>query len=274
MPDPFLTAGHAGPAGALHSPNAPDAPRLALPAGGLALPAGVVQVWLLPEADVAQACRALAHTLSGDERERAGRYRFEHDRQRFIARRGMLRWLIGRYLGCEPAALRFGVDALGKPAWQWPAAPGLAFSVSQAESLALLAFARNCRLGIDVAQVIDGVDIAGVAREVFSPCEQNALAAARGEVRAAFFSTWSRKEALLKAMGTGLSGEPAAYATQADRRGGSRWRAWHHGAALGGWTLLDLAAGPQVRAALAVSLPQAQVWLGACALPGAGLPSR
>jgi 4'-phosphopantetheinyl transferase len=225
-----------------------------------------VQVWVLGHAAVEGACAALGHALSPDERQRAAAYRQAPHRQRFIARRGMLRWLLGRYLGCEPASLVFGPGGFGKPVLHWPAAPRLGFSVSQAEGMALLAFARDCSVGVDVEQVAGGIDIAGVAREVFSPAEMRLLDAAGPDAAAAFFSTWSRKEALLKAVGTGLAGQPCSYTTGEDGLPGQgRWRAWHNGVALAGWTFLDLDAGRHARAALAVSLQAAQVSVRHCA---------
>jgi 4'-phosphopantetheinyl transferase len=237
----------------------------------LSLAPNTVQVWLLPDAQVERTCSALAHTLSPDEQERASRYLRQPHRQRFVARRGMLRWLIARYLGCRPESLRFRLDGLGKPALQRPAASALAFSVSQTEGLALLAFAWDCRLGVDVELLRDGVDSAGVGRDIFSCIEQKTLEAARPDSAAAFFRIWSRKEALLKALGTGLSDQSASYTTQDDLlQGEPRWRASRSGVPFTGWTFLDLALSPQVRAALAVSRPDAQVSLGLCALPAPG----
>ena len=228
---------------------------------------GTVQVWVLPDADVQAACSALAHTLSPDEHERARRYQREPHRDRFIARRGMLRWLSAGYLGCAPESLCFHFDGFGKPGLQRAAAPKseLAFSVSQTQSMALLAFAWDCSVGVDVEQLMDGVDITSVGREVFSLAEERALHAARPASAAAFFSTWTRKEALLKAVGTGLSLQASSYTTQDDRQRESRWRASRNGLPLAGWTFLDLMLTPGVRAALAVSRRDAQVWLNLCA---------
>ena len=226
-----------------------------------------VQVWVLHDRDVAQICSALGHTLSPQELARASAYKREPHRARFIARRSMLRWLSARYLACSPEALCLSFDGLGKPAWQRPTAPRLAFSVSQTESMALLAFAWDCQVGVDVEQLMDGVDFAGVAQAVFSSAEKKALQAARLDPAAAFFSIWTRKEALLKAMGTGLSPQSRNYTTQdALQQCQGRWRACRNGLPLTGWTLLDLAAGPGVKAALAVSCRDAQVSLRHCPL--------
>ena len=54
-------------------------------------------------------------TLSADERGRAARFHFERDRKHFIAARGLLRELLGRYLARAPASLRFAYGPRGKP---------------------------------------------------------------------------------------------------------------------------------------------------------------
>ncbi|WP_354673519.1 4'-phosphopantetheinyl transferase family protein [Cupriavidus alkaliphilus] len=232
----------------------------------LALPDGAVQVWRLDDAQVDPACTRLAHTLAPDERARALAYRHARHCNGYIARRGLLRWLVGGYLHCQPEALRLAVSPFGKPVLQWPQT-GLAFSVAHTDGLALLAFARDCRLGVDVERRAGGVaggvnaaDVPGFGRGIFSVQEAQVLARARPASAEALLSIWTRKEALLKALGTGLSVDPTAYTTEDDwRRGAGHWRASRDGIPMSGWTCLDLDAGAGFRAALAVSLPDASV---------------
>jgi 4'-phosphopantetheinyl transferase len=239
------------------------------------LPENTVQVWALHESVIQYACAALKHTLSPDERLRAGAYRQDPHRDRFIARRGILRHLLGGYLNCEPASLRFGSTQHGKPVLLHPDAASFAFNVSHTEAVALLAFASNCNIGVDVEQWIDGMEVAGIGREIFSSGEEETLASAGPDSVATFFSLWTRKEALLKAVGTGLSHQPTCYSTENDpRRGKGYWRASYNGAALSGWTCRDLALGPNIRGALAVSMHDTPVSLQFCtSLIQAGMPS-
>ncbi|MDW3687936.1 4'-phosphopantetheinyl transferase superfamily protein [Cupriavidus sp. CV2] len=242
-------------AGRTASPLLPDPSRLSLPERA-------VHVWVLNDALIDRVCSMLAHALSPDERQRARAYRHEKHRNNFIARRSLLRWLIGGYLTCNPESLRFSVTPFGKPALQWPHAARLAFSVSHTDGLTLLAFAWDCRVGVDVERRIDGLDVAGIGRGIFSPMEEEALDPRRPDSAATLLSIWTRKEALLKALGMGLSGEPNAYTTEDDLLiGEGRWCASHNGTTLSGWTCLDLVLGPEVRAALAVSLEDPSVTL-------------
>jgi 4'-phosphopantetheinyl transferase len=230
--------------------------------GRLSLPENTVHVWVLNDAHIEHACAALAHTLSADELQRACAYKREKDRVRFIARRSILRSLIGRYLDCRGESLRFRVAPFGKLALQQPDGARLAFNVSQTDGTALLAFAWDCHVGVDVERLVSGMDVIGIGREVFSSIEEAALDAARPDSATAFFTTWSRKESLLKALGTGLSGEPKSYTTGNDSQlGVGRWTASHKGAALTGWTCLDIDLRPEFHGSLAVSLDSARVSL-------------
>lgn len=250
------------------APNVGRTASLFLPdPSRLSLSERAVHVWVLNDALIEPACSALAHTLSPDERQRARAYRHEINRNDFIARRSLLRWLIGGYLTCKPESLRFSVTPFGKPALQWPHAGRLAFSVSHTHGMTLLAFAWDCRVGVDVERRIDGVDVAGIGRGIFSPIEEEVLEATRPDSAATLLSIWTRKEALLKALGRGLSGEPNAYTTEDDLlRGEGRWCASHNGTTISGWTCLDLVLGPEVRGALAVSLEDASVAIRHCSL--------
>ncbi|AQV96811.1 4-phosphopantetheinyl transferase [Cupriavidus necator] len=250
MQHDFVTARNAG---LTASPSLPEP-------GGLSLPQSAVHVWVLEDALVEPVGSALAHTLSPDEQQRAQAYIHEWHRNDFIARRSLLRWLIGGYLACKPESLRFSVTPFGKPVVQWPHAARIAFSVSHTDGMTLLAFAWDCRIGVDVERRIDGLDVGGLGRGIFSLIEEEALDRMRPDAAATLLSIWTRKEALLKALGTGLSGEPNAYTTEDDLLfGAGHWCASHRGKAISGWTCLDLVFGPDVRAALAVSIEDASV---------------
>ncbi|MEM5383780.1 4'-phosphopantetheinyl transferase superfamily protein [Paraburkholderia phymatum] len=247
--------------------------RIARNAGALSLPdpgqiflhEKAVHVWILDEHAIGQACSSLAYTLSQDERQHARAYRHESDRNNFIARRSMLRWLIGVYLRSKPESLSFDVTRFGKPALQWPRGTRLAFNVSHTDGIAVLAFALNCRVGIDVERRIDCIDLMSVARGIFSPVEESALAMARTDPAATFLGIWTRKEALLKALGSGFLVEPTSYTTEdASALGEGRWHASKKGTRMSGWTCLDLGLGPEVQGALAVSLDDAHVTLCRC----------
>ncbi len=145
--------------------------------------------------------------LADDERERAGRLRFEQHRHRFILARAGLRRILGLYLQQPAASLRFLYGDHGKPRLdpEYTNA-NLEFNLSHAEDIALVAVTRQTAVGIDVEYVDRKVEIDGIARRFFAPEECAAIQALPGgQKRRAFFNCWTRKEAYLKARGDGIT---------------------------------------------------------------------
>ncbi|HXK09640.1 MAG TPA: 4'-phosphopantetheinyl transferase superfamily protein [Vicinamibacteria bacterium] len=161
-----------------------------------------VHVWCADLDVLSEATFDLA--LSPDERARGERFRFARDRRRFSISRGLLRHLLGRYAHVPPAALRFGYGHRGKPFL--PGDDGLRFNVSHSGGLALLAFARDRELGVDVERERSVPEACDIARRYFSRREETALVSLpEGERTKAFFRCWTRKEAVVKAQGDGLA---------------------------------------------------------------------
>lgn len=149
----------------------------------------------------------LAALLSPDEHARAARYRTPKDHGRFVIRRAALRLGLGRLLGVAPARLRFGYARAGKPyLWEPPFARSLKFNLAHSDGLAVFGSAVRCEVGIDVERVCEHRDLADVAAIYFSSREHATLAALPPQARtAAFYRCWTRKEAYLKAIGSGLA---------------------------------------------------------------------
>jgi 4'-phosphopantetheinyl transferase len=137
--------------------------------------------------------------LSADELERAGRFRVEHARRAFVACRSALRRVLGERLGVAPAALTFTLSAHGRPS---VAGGRVSFNVSHSGEVGLIAVADGeRRIGVDVEQVRTTTDIEALAERFFHPEEAAAIAGRRD----AFFRCWTKKEAVVKAIGQGLS---------------------------------------------------------------------
>jgi 4'-phosphopantetheinyl transferase len=145
--------------------------------------------------------------LSSDEKTRAARYHREIDRQYFITVRATLRQILGSYLNADPGALTFAYSSKEKPSLDGAeASSGIEFNVSHSGNMALLAFARQRDIGVDVEQIRRDFDTGQIAARFFSAAEQRQLAALPEEQRSeAFFLCWTRKEAYIKATGKGLS---------------------------------------------------------------------
>jgi 4'-phosphopantetheinyl transferase len=145
-------------------------------------------------------------TLAPDEKARANRFVFRQDRNRYVASRGTLRELLGRYLSRSPAEFEFDYSSKGKPFLRTEFGKrSVQFNISHSHGLALLAFVVGRNLGIDVELVRPEVPADEIAKRYFSPQEVTELRALPMSLRAeGFYLCWTRKEAYVKARGEGL----------------------------------------------------------------------
>lgn len=153
-----------------------------------------------------EAVRALAGWLSAEERRRADRYHFDRDRRRFIVARARLRQLLARRLMTRPEAVELVYRGNGKPALAQRC--GLAdwrFNVSHSDEIAVYAFSLGREVGIDVEAIREVRDADAIVSQFFSGREREAyMALDPDEKTLGFLNCWTRKEALLKALGDGL----------------------------------------------------------------------
>ncbi len=200
---------------------------------------------------------ALCSTLfSPDEQQRANRFIFDRDRQRFITARGVLRVLLGRYLALSPETLQFSYSEHGKPQLSIPENGDVRFNVSHSHELALYAFTRSRAIGVDVEYINEDRSTQAIAERFFSEREVEMFRSVPDDQRVeAFFNCWSRKEAYIKGRGQGLSfslrrfdvslipGCPAELLDCREPGNGSPQK----------WSLKEINAGPGYAAALAVA---------------------
>ena len=172
----------------------------------LILTADAIHLWLMDLDQPPRPLSELAATLTSDERLRAAQFRFPEHQARFIAGRGWLRHLLGEYLQRPAAALRFSQSEHGKPQLTGQdAAAGLHFNLSHSGHRALYAVARR-EVGVDLEQRTRPVDDSAIIARICGAREQAAFRNLPPEQRQdAFFSCWTRKEAIAKALGSGFA---------------------------------------------------------------------
>ncbi len=142
--------------------------------------------------------------LTPDELARAGRFRFARDAAHYSAGRAALRSIVGGCIGQRPERVPLVYGANGKPALGGDAR--VRFNLSRSSALGLLAVQLDDDVGVDVEELRplpDGLDI---ARRLFASEDFRALSATpEPERTTAFFRFWTRKEAVIKSLGLGLS---------------------------------------------------------------------
>jgi 4'-phosphopantetheinyl transferase len=186
-------AGHPSPSGA----------SSALTAG----PRGnFLDVWVLSVPDV-RLDRVDLSVLDEGERQRAARFVHDDDRRSYLSAHLALRLVLGRCLNIAPRALTFAREACplcdephGRPTLGG-ADPAVQFSLSHSGDLVLLGIAGT-PVGVDVEAVPDEQAVTDLSGRLH-PAEQSEIAAAE-QPRLAFARVWTRKEAYLKGIGTGL----------------------------------------------------------------------
>lgn len=145
--------------------------------------------------------------LDPAEQARAQRFVFERDARRFRHGRATLRHLLARFTGLSAHTLPLGQAAQGKPVLQAPQA--CHFNLSHSGAHALLAISGTFELGIDIEVPQDTGDLDALAQHTLTPAEHTEWRALPPDQRvSAFFNGWTRKEAVLKAIGLGLHTEP------------------------------------------------------------------
>jgi len=168
-----------------------------------ALSAGEVHLWRarLSETDAGE----LSDLLSPAEWIRAQRFHFPGDRARFIAGRGLLRTILGRYLDLPPRELRFAHGPHGKPELEGVCS-SLTFNLSHSDDLLLLAVTHGRAVGIDLELMRGNVPFQTLADYYFEPEDAWGLRLLPEPQRAGkFYDLWTSAEARLKASGRGLA---------------------------------------------------------------------
>jgi len=140
--------------------------------------------------------------LNQEEVKRSERYHFEKDQRQYILARSILRRLLGQYLGMDPEAIKIGKLPKEKP---YLPHHSLEFNISHAGNWVVFAFSHQ-PIGIDIEVIDPTLDLEVMATQFFAPAEvQDFLSTPKADRPLAFFNAWTRKEALITAIGDGLA---------------------------------------------------------------------
>lgn len=184
--------------------------------------------------------------LSTRERACAGRLKRPDERRRSLEAHCAVRRILALQLGVDPAYLEFDATDAGKPFLAKPA-QALQFNLSHSGRHSLIAVAEDRSVGVDIEMSRPMSDLLGVAMGVATTREIDLLRQLpAGEMHSSFFDLWTRKEALLKAIGRGFLVDPRQVEV-----GIGQGRSYvTFDARI--WTLETLAVGANVTAAVAI----------------------
>jgi 4'-phosphopantetheinyl transferase len=175
-----------------------------------------VHLWRIGLDVGAEAEAQLLEELAADEVARAEEFGSAQARRRFVVARGTLRGLLGDLLGERPRSIAIEEGASGKPRLAG-AGRRLGFNVSHSGDLALVCIAEGVEVGVDLEHLRPVPDAVAIARRRFAPAEARFVEeGGTGGVDRRFLTCWTRKEALAKAVGAGLSFDLRSFAVPLD----------------------------------------------------------
>ncbi len=166
-----------------------------------------VHVWRAYFQPVFMSNGKFAESLSAEEIDRAQRFIRKSDQDRYVFAHGVLRSVLGAYLGCAPHKLIFENKQYYKPRLvSHSGGNDIQFNLSHSGDMILIAVTRGPAVGIDVEHMRRIPDVLQIVNRFFSADERELLNTLSSEdFDEGFFTYWTSKEAFLKGMGKGLS---------------------------------------------------------------------
>jgi 4'-phosphopantetheinyl transferase len=166
-----------------------------------------IHIWVV-DLDVWNlSCLEAVQELSESEAKKAGRFHFKIHQNRYVKGRFMLRSVLGMYLDSDFYDQEFHANRHGKPALQkHPEDHSIRFNISNSENICVCAFSQNSEIGIDIEKIHDLPNMDQIIAASFTDKERRKFhSLSEPDLTRTFFQYWARKEALLKAMGMGMS---------------------------------------------------------------------
>jgi|WetSurSiteA1Bulk_404760.scaffolds.fasta_scaffold00254_2 4'-phosphopantetheinyl transferase len=136
-----------------------------------------------------------------DEKLRAGNFSSEPDRKTYITSHAILRIILAKYLNDNPLNIKYILDKNHKPGLK---GNPIFFNITHTKDAFAIAIAKDSYVGIDLENIDQPIEIHSIAKSFFSKKECEFIFKSNEDAKCRFFLLWTRKEALLKALGTGI----------------------------------------------------------------------
>ena len=152
--------------------------------------------------DGAAAAALIERRATEVDRQAAANHRRETRARQTLVGRALIRRLLADATGISGAEWRIVTDAEGRPgAVAANGRGGPDISIAHSGRWVACGLAERGRIGIDIEVERKQRDVQAIAKSVFSPAEQKAVAV---DGQAAFLAFWTMREAIAKALGGGL----------------------------------------------------------------------
>lgn len=169
------------------------------------LDTNTVYLWLIDINQEIETIDQLSLLLSKAEMDRANRFVFEKDKQRYIITHSILRLVLSKIISIEPLSIQFTSKKRDKPYLNHPEHQDVHFNLSHSGRYIIIALALKTELGIDIEFINPALDRDQMVQSFCSKQEIETYQQLPADIkRKAFYTCWSRKEAFIKAIGEGL----------------------------------------------------------------------
>jgi phosphopantetheine--protein transferase-like protein len=164
---------------------------------------GRVDVFFAETKDLSPRYIDIKKFISPDEQFRADKFHFDKNRETYITCHAILRSVLAKSMNISPLEVTYGYGLNNKPSI--PGNP-LYFNITHTKEAFAFAVSNDFNVGIDLERINQNTDILPVMESFFSKKEREYILMPKTdpEIRNRFFQLWTRKEALLKAFGTGI----------------------------------------------------------------------
>lgn len=167
---------------------------------GYSLSTDDVIIYTLHLPEYIELTKDLIHFLNPEERIRSERYYKEKDRNRFVICRAILKFVLAVHTKLDVKNINLDYHFNKKPFLA--SHPELHFNVSHSEDFAVIAISFS-KVGIDVEYMVKDFDFINLLPDIFNKNEISDIQNAENK-EYAFYSSWTRKEAFVKALGKGI----------------------------------------------------------------------
>nr|WP_321223484.1 4'-phosphopantetheinyl transferase superfamily protein [uncultured Psychroserpens sp.] len=144
----------------------------------------------------------LTNYLNDTEKLRAKKYHFDKDRNQFIITRSLLKFILAQRAGLSITNIHIEIDTNRKP--YLTTNQSICFNVTHANDYALILVRDDKNVGIDVEYLNADFNFTEMLKDIYSDLEIDTVLHSTYKTHS-FFKLWTRKEAIVKAIGTGIS---------------------------------------------------------------------
>jgi 4'-phosphopantetheinyl transferase len=164
---------------------------------------GVTDVYFAETKDLSSVFPDLYNFISYDEKLKADKFKHGRTRETYISCHAILRLVLAQYLNVKPSDLIFQVGANGKPGL---VGNPVFFNITHTNDAFAIVVFKDSPVGLDLERINRKIDIHSIIKTYFSKDEREYILKPSTdlETKDRFFLLWTRKEAMLKALGVGI----------------------------------------------------------------------